>query len=173
MLQHPEFLSLTTKAILTFLRAMGETGIDMVAVREDAVTPIDAKFLTVLNRCYSPLWNTAKFYGMHALLMPEQFAPENAALYKKMVNKVIFPVGTKPETLEKFRKPSFSVPHTLLEKDPDEIESFLLGSGIIESLESKSLFLLTTDEEVPETIDKERMIVGIKKIKDVLTQHGE
>ena len=173
MLEHPDFLSLTTKAVLTFLRAMGETGIDMVAIREDAIAPIDTKFSTVLNRCYSPLWNTAKFYGIHALLMPEQFAPENGALYRKMVNKVIFPTGTPPEALNKFRKPSFSIPCSLLEKTPDAIESFLINSDIIESLKSKKLFMLTTDQEVPGSIDKERMIEGMKKIKDILTQHGE
>jgi hypothetical protein len=171
MLQHPDFLSLTTKAILTFLRAMGETGVDMVVIREDAASPIDTKFSTVLNRCYSPLWNTAKFYGMHALLMPEQFAPENGALYKKMVNKVIFPTGTSTEALEKFRKPSFSIPCSLLEKEMDEIESFLFDSDIIRFLKSKKLFLVTTDQEVPGSIHKERMIEGIKKIKDLLMQH--
>jgi hypothetical protein len=173
MLQHPNFLSLTTKAILAFLRAMGETGIDMVVICEDTVGPIDAKFSTVLNRCYSPLWNTAKFYGVHALLMPEQFAPENGALYKKMINKVIFPTGTSPEAFEKFRKPSFSIPCSLLEKGMDEIESFLLNSDIMKFLESKKLFLVTTDHEVPGDIDKEKMIEGIKKIKNILTQHGE
>ena len=173
MLHHPNFLSLTTKGILTFLRAMGETGIDMVAIREDAVAPIDAKFSTVLNRCYSPLWNTAKFYGMHALLMPGQFASENGALYGKMVSKVIFPTGTSPKALEKFKKPSFSIPCSLFEKEDDEIESFLLNSDILEFLKSKKLFMVTTDQEVPGTIDKERMIKGMKKIKDVLTQHGE
>ena len=173
MLQYPNFLSLTTRAILAFLRAMGETGIDMVVICEDAVGPIDTRFSTVLNRCYSPLWNTAKFYGMHALLMPEQFAPENGALYKKMINKVIFPTGTSPEAFEKFRKPSFSIPCSLLEKGMDEIESFLFNSDIMRFLESKKLFLVTTDQEVPGGIDKEKMIEGIKKIKNILTQHEE
>jgi hypothetical protein len=173
MLRFQNFLSSTTKAILTFLRAMGETGIDMVAVREDFMGPVDAKFSTVLNRCYSPLWNTAKFYGMHALLMPEQFAAENGALYKKMVDKVIFPTGTSSEALKQFRKPSFSFPWVLLEKEPDEIESFFLRSDIMESLKSKSLFMVTTDQEVPGSIEKERMIKGMKRIRDLFNQHLE
>ncbi len=173
ILQHPDFLGLTTKATLTFLRTMGETGIDLVAVREDFMGPVETRYSTVLNRCYSPLWNTAKFYGMHALLMPERFALENTELYKKLVNKIIFPTGTSPEALKIFRKPSFSFPCSLLEKEIDEIESFLLQSDIMESIKTNGVFMVTTDREVPGTIDKERMIKGIKKIRDVLNQQTE
>ena len=68
MLQYQDFLGLAAKATLTFLRAMGETGIDRVAVREDFMGPMGSRFSIVPNRCDSPLWNTAKFYGMQALL---------------------------------------------------------------------------------------------------------
>jgi hypothetical protein len=173
LLLSPDLLGATTKAVLTFLRALGETGIDMVSIQEDNMPPLAPKHQSMLNRCYSPLWNTAKFYGMQALFMPENMLPENVLMYKKIIDRIVFPTGTSTELIEKFKKPSFSVPSVLLEKDADEIESFLLNSDIAAALQSKKLFLVTTEQEVPGDIDKERMIQGIQKIKEVFAQLGK
>jgi len=166
-LDHPDFLGLTTKAVLTFMRSMGEAGADIFLVREDFSEPMGPKYSAVLNRCYSPLWNTAKFYGMHALLMPERCPPENVPLFKKIVDKIVFPPGSARESVGMFKKPSFSIPWSLLEKTPGEIEASLSEGFIMETVHSRKAFLITTDQEVPESVDKERMIEGIKTIKDL------
>lgn len=170
LISEQDLLVQTTKATLTFARALGETGIDMLMVREDALPLIDSKSLRLLTRCYSPLWNTAKYYGFHAFLMPGELLTENVAPLKKIVDGIIFPAGTDPETWQKFKKISFSLPVSLLEKEQDEIESFLSEGGILDALNSSRLLLVTTDKEVPETIHKEYMIRGIRVVRDFLNK---
>ena len=170
LISEQDLLVQTTKATLTFARALGETGIDMLMVREDALPPIDSKSLRLLTRCYSPLWNTAKYYGFYAFLMPSKLLTENVAPLKKIVGGIIFPAGTDPETWQKFKKISFSLPVALLEKEQDEIESFLSEGGILDALNSSRLLLVTTDKEVPETIHKEFMIRGIRVVRDFLNK---
>ena len=55
-------------------------------------------------------------------------------------------------------------------KEQDEIESFLSEGGILDALNSSRLLLVTTDQEVPETIHKEYMIRGITVVRDFLNK---
>ncbi|MFH0957381.1 MAG: hypothetical protein V1897_01625, partial [Pseudomonadota bacterium] len=66
----------------------------------------------------------------------------------------------------KFKKRSFSVPVDLIEKEREEIESFLTTSAVKESLDSSRLFLVTTDNEILDNVNKEFMIRGIETIRD-------
>jgi hypothetical protein len=167
-LGQPKLISLTTKAALTFTRALGDTGIDILIVSEDALPPIDANLARVLPRVYSPIWNTAKYYGFPALLMVREFSTENVAALRRVVDGLVFPADTEPEIWRKLRKVSFSMPVSVMEKSPEEVTAYLVQSGIDEARQGSSLFLVTTDAEIPASVHKESMIRGIQTIRDHL-----
>jgi hypothetical protein len=166
LLSCPDFLALATKASLTFAKALGDAGTDILIIWEQAVPLPTDEAVKGLSRCYAPIWNTAKFYDVAPLLMVDEFEPKNTNRLRRLVDGLIFPADTDAEHWNKVKRRSFAVPVSLLEKEPWEIESFLTESGIAGSLASGQLFLVTTDHEVPETINKEFMIRGIETIRD-------
>jgi hypothetical protein len=163
-----EFLSLASRASLNFVKALGDAGIDVVIVREAMLPSLDGDSAKVVGRCYTPLWNTAKFYGLSPLLMLDTFSVKDAEKARKFVDNVLLPAENAPEGLLKGKKLSFTVPVSLLEKENDEIEDYLKKTGVLGAVGTSKLFLLTTEEEIPQDINKELMIRGIKKIRDLL-----
>lgn len=168
VLDHPDILSLTTKAILAFSKALGDVGIDLLLFSEEDLPPLDEQKLREVRRCYSPIWNTAKFYEVFPLLMVEKFSPQHVGSLSKIVDGLVFPIDHLPEKLERSHKTSLTFPVSLLEKEPKEIESFLAKNNTLRALQSRSVFLFTTDSEVPTSINKEFMIRGIQMISDIL-----
>jgi hypothetical protein len=168
VLNHPDLLGQMAKASLTFTKALGDGGIDIVVIREETLPLLDDETAKVLGRCYTPIWNTAKFYEISPLLMIEKFLPENIDRLQKIVDGIIFPADYVSESLPKAKKLSFALPVSLLEKEHEEIEAFLARKGITGAAESSQLFLVTTDREVPKNIHKEFMIRGIQTIKDLM-----
>jgi hypothetical protein len=150
---------------LTFAKALGDAGIDSLIITEKALPPLEDETAKVLARSYAPIWNTAKFYDLSPLLMIEQFAPENAARLRRIVDGLVFPADAPPESRGKVKRLSLSLPVSLLEQSPGEIESFLQERAI--AVASK-VFLVTTDREVPQSINKELMIRGIQTVRDCL-----
>jgi hypothetical protein len=168
VLNRPDLLGSAGKASLTLTRALGDAGIDIVVIREETLPLLDEVTAKVLNRCYAPIWNTAKFYDLSPILMIKEFLPENIEALLKIVGDIVLPADSVPKKLPKIKRLSFSLPVSLLEKDSEEIEAFLAQKGISDAAESSRLFFVTTDNEVPKDIHKEFMIRGIQTIRDIL-----
>jgi hypothetical protein len=168
LLGRPEMLGLAAKASLTFAKALGDAGIDILIILENAVPPLTEEAARVVGRCYSPIWNTAKFYDLASLLMVEEFHLESTDRLRPLVDGLILPAASGPDLWGKVKRHSFSLPVSLLEREPEDIEFFLKESAIAGSLESAQLFLVTTEREVPRAINKELMIRGIETIRDFL-----
>jgi len=168
VLMHPKLISVSTKAALMFARALGDVGIDILIISEDTLPPLDADPARILTRAYSPIWNTAAYYGYPALLMLREFARENVAPLRRIVDSLVFPANMEPEVWRQFRKVSFSIPVSLMERPPEEIVASLARSGIGEAMGTSSLLLVTTDGEIPADVDKESMIRGVQAVRDHL-----
>lgn len=160
-----EFVSFATKASLKFAKALGDAGIDSLIITEQVLPALGDETAKVLTKSYAPIWNTAKFYDLSPLLMVEQFAPGDAARLARIVDGLVLPSEVPSESRSKVKRLSLSLPVSLLEQRPEEIESFLQERGI--SAASK-VFLVTTDREVPHSINKELMISGIQTVRDCL-----
>lgn len=165
LLERPEFLGFATKASLTYAKALGDAGIDSLIITEKVLPPLEDETAKVITRSYAPIWNTAKFYDLFPLLMVEQFAPEDAARLQRFVDGLVFPAEAPPESRGKVKRLSLSLPVSLLEQSPGEIESFLREREIAGGAK---VFLVTTDREVPQSINKELMIRGIHTVRDCL-----
>ncbi|MFH0814424.1 MAG: uroporphyrinogen decarboxylase family protein [Pseudomonadota bacterium] len=165
---HRDLLSITSNAILTYSKGLCDAGIDLLLFSERELPGLDEQSLKQLRRCYSPIWNTVRFYEAFPLLMVENFSPEDVNLISKVVDDLILPGGYVPDNLQKFKRLSFALPVSLLENEPEDIESFLVKSSIVAALNSSTLFLLTTDSEVPGSIHKEFLIRGVQSIRDFL-----
>jgi len=168
VLQQKDYLRVTSKAVLNYVKVLGDAGIDGILFSEESFPHLDEKASKMLRRCYSPIWNTAKFYETFPLLMVENLLPENTAFINKIVDGVVLRESTDLENSEKGKPVSFSLPVSLFEEEPAAIASFLTGSGISTAVKAHSLFLVTTDTEIPKHIHKEFMIRGIKTVRDFL-----
>jgi hypothetical protein len=159
-----DVLNLSIKAILAFSKALGDVGVDLLLFTEEELPVLDEILLKELRRCYSPIWNTAKFYDMFPLLTVKEFMMENIEPLGRIIDNLVLPAHYALKGLQAPARRSFALPVEVLEKEPDEIEAFLretsIGTG-----SSRSFFLLTTDNEVPKSINKELMIRGIQIVK--------
>ncbi len=170
VLERPELLSAAGKASLTLAKAIGDTGVDILIVHETEV-PLQKKDAgKVIARSYAPIWNTAKFYDILPLLMVEQFPTDDAAVLGRAVEGVLYPAGALAALAKKPKKLSLTLPVELLESGPEEIEAFLTQGETAAALQSAKVLLVTTDREVPETVNKERMIRGVQTIRDILAR---
>ena len=156
--------------LVTFTKALGDAGADMLVVHENILPQLDNEVVKRLRSCYAPLWNTAKFYDLSPLLMLGQWHPENTDQLGKIVDEIIFPVGSLPDNKRNTKRLSLSLPVSLLEKDPKEIQNFLEQQEILNIARESRLFLLSTDVEIPSDIHKESLIRGIQTIKDIINE---
>lgn len=166
--EYSDLLGSASKASLIFSKALGETGIDVLMMYEKSFPLLDDNSAKAIAKLYAPIWNTAKFYDIKSLLMVEEFLPENMPLLRRVTEGLVFPLELTSDSWQKVRKPSLSLPFSLLEKEPNEIESFLKNFRVLNESESSNFFMLTTDSEVPASINKEFMIRGIQTIRDLL-----
>ena len=132
---------------------------------------LDDKTVKILSRCYTPIWNTAKFYDISSLLMIEEFIHENIDRLHKLSDGIIYPTDNVPKLLPKAKRLSFALPVSLLGKEHEEIETFLSQNGISAAAQASRLFIVTTESEVPSDINKEFMIRGIQTIRDLLKKY--
>lgn len=163
-----DLLGITSKAILTFVKALGDAGIDLLVISEDSLPPLDEQTVNLVARFYSPLRNTAKFYDLPFLLKVEEFLPEYADPLRKIVDGLIFPADAPSESWQKFKRTSFALPVSILEKERGEIDAYLAGTSVFDALRSSRLLLVTTENEVAGNLNKELMIRGIQTIRDFL-----
>ena len=64
-----ERLRVAAKACLAYAKALGDAGLDLLLVREEALlVPTDGVSAGDIARLYSSVWNTARFYGLTAML---------------------------------------------------------------------------------------------------------
>ena len=160
-----DVLNLSTKAILAFSKALGDAGLDLLVLTEEGLPVLDETLLKELRRCYSPIRNTAKFYDMFPLLIVKQFMMENVESLGEIIDNLILPAHYGVKGLLGSARRSFALPVGVLEKEPEEIEAFLKETSI-GTCSSAPFFLLTTDREVPQSINKEFMIRGIQLVKE-------
>jgi hypothetical protein len=168
VLQQKDYLGFTSKAVLNYVKVLGDAGIDGIFFSEEAFPYLDEKAIKLLRRCYSPIWNTAKFYQTFPLLMVENLLPENTAYINKIVDGIVLRESTSLENLARDQLASFALPLSLLEEEPSTITSFLVESNIFTAVKSHSLFVLTIESEIPKHIHKESMIRGIETVRDFL-----
>lgn len=166
--QQKDYLSFTSKAVSNYVKILGDAGIDGILFSEESFPLLDEKALKTLRRCFSPIWNTAKFYDAFPLLMVENLLPEQMAVINRILDGVVLRESTAPKHSEKGKPVSFALPVSLLEEEPPTITSFLAENNISTAVKSRSLFLLTTESEIPKYIHKEFMIRGIETVRDFL-----
>ncbi len=168
VLERPELLAAAGKASLSLAKAVGDTGVDILIVQETEV-PLQQKDAgKLIARTYAPIWNTAKFYDILPLLMVANLPAENVASLGRAVEGVLYPAEALGGLSKKPRKLSFALPVELLEEGPEAIEAFLNQGEVSAALQSSTVLLVTTDREVPDTVNKERMIKGVQTIRDIL-----
>jgi hypothetical protein len=168
LLQKPELLSDTAKGSLSVAKSMGDAGIDLLLVWEESLPELTPENRKILGRCYSPLWNTARFYDLAPLLFVADLPGEAVNSLSRFIEDLVVPAEVPPDLRGKSKRVSLSVPVGLLEKEPEEIRNFLKTQGAVPQAEERKILLLTTSKEIPESIHKERMIRGIKTVKEIL-----
>jgi len=168
LLNHPRVMNLASKAVLSFVKAMGDTGVDILMITEKQVPAVNDQSKNILKRFYSPSYNTAKFYNIAAYVMIEKLSFSEARLLNKIINGLIIPSELGIDAIKSFKKVSVAIPVSLLEQEPDEIEKYFITTGIHEAAKGSRLQLLTTCSEIPETLNKEFMIRGIQKIQEII-----
>jgi hypothetical protein len=167
---NPELLRTVTKVVLTVVKSIGDSGADMLIIHEEAMPKLNDQTAKLLRRCYAPLWNSAKFYELSPLLMLGQWLPENADRLAKIADGIIFPAGSLPGNQRNMKRLSLSLPVSLLEKEPQEIQNFLEQQDVLNIARESRLFLLNTDVEIPPGIHKESLIRGVQTIKNAINE---
>lgn len=163
-----DLMRTASRASLAFAKATGDAGADILVVRETEIPKLDPQSAKLLSRSLVPIWNTAKFYDLAPLLMVDCHTPENVPFLQRLVDMVCVPIERLTELPKPPRRLSLSLPVDLLVREPEEITSILADA--VRSAEERGtrLFLLTTQTEIPNTIDKELMIRGVRAINDYL-----
>lgn len=172
LIEHPDLLNQTAKGALAMVKAIGDVGIDILFVREEALPEVTPQTEKILKRCYSALWNTAKFYQIVPLLELEILSPVETPILSSIVDGLVIPSEIPPHTRGGRRKLCLSLPVPLLEEEPAKIRAYLEKHETLPGNDAKKIFLLTTSEEIPENIHKEHMIRGIQTVKQFLTIDG-
>jgi hypothetical protein len=168
LLNQGNFINLVSKATLSVTKALGDAGIDLIIFQEKTMPLLNENTIKVLHRSYAPVLNTANFYQISTLLMVEQFQPRNMGYISKIVNGVVLSPRYIPEATENFNKVSIALPIPLLQESRENIEQYLTEHNIMSLVKSSRLFLLITDREIPNNVDREQIINGIQTIRDLL-----
>ncbi|MDP6654557.1 MAG: hypothetical protein QGH79_00760 [SAR324 cluster bacterium] len=169
-----KLLGTVSKAVLVMTKALGDAGTDLLIVHEDALPPLNkaensqVDISKILHRSYTPIWNTAKFYELSPMLMLKEWLPENEEILNKLVNGIVYPAKQLSANKVPNKVIAVSIPASLMEKTPEEIQQFLDTHGVSHLITTAKLSFLTTDSEIPQNINKEYMIRSIKVLRDVL-----
>jgi len=181
-----DLLRVAAKACLAYAKALGEAGLDVLLVRENRLlVPGDGLSSGDIGRLYSSIWNTARFYGMAALLaIGEESAPDagetlpvppsHSAAGLLPLAGVVDGLVAPPASLEEWRgalgkglrRTGVALPAHLPGESADAIGAYLRGHAIAERVRDGRLFLVTTDGEVPPDVDRAALIAGIETIRD-------
>lgn len=181
-----EHVRSAAKACLAYAKALGDAGLDVLLVREeDLLVPTEGVSAGDIARLYSSIWNTARFYGLAALLAiggtgvptdgdgAEEARARVAAGLLPLAG-VVDGVAAPPALMEAcsdvlatgFKRIGLALPADLPAKPADVIDRYLRGYAVAERVRDGRLFLVTTDGEVPPDVDREALIVGLKTIRD-------
>ncbi|MFH0960152.1 MAG: uroporphyrinogen decarboxylase family protein, partial [Pseudomonadota bacterium] len=86
LLDQPDLLNLASKASLAFAKAWANAGIDILIIWEEDVPTLAEDSARLLGRCYSPIWNTAKFFDLSPLMMVKNCPSESINFMRKFVD---------------------------------------------------------------------------------------
>lgn len=160
-----ELLDLASKATLNLTRGYGEVGLDILLVVEEEFPECTDEVVRTLKVLYSPIWNTAKFYGMEPVLMVKNIISETPASVSGIADCLITRnLSLLTET--PIRRIGYAIPVSSLVDPPSAIRSRLEMDLPPDQLKSGKILLITTDDEIPQNIDKESLIKGIRVIQD-------
>lgn len=176
----PEQLRRAAGACLAYAKALGEAGLDVLLVCEqELLTPNDTLGTSDVARLYSPIWNTARFYALAALLVPQGWGngratsgsgPADAevtalAAVSAAVDGVVLPAGWA-QTMTGFKRLGLALPSRLPSEPVEVIEEYLRDNQVADRVHQDGLFLVTTDGEVPPDTERAALITGIRTIRD-------
>lgn len=183
-----DLLRVAAKACLAYAKALGEAGLDVLLVRENRLlVPGDGLSSGDIGRLYSSIWNTARFYGMAALLAlgggeastadagdTPLVPPAHSAAGLLPLAGVVDGLVAPPASLEEWRgalgkglrRTGVALPADLPGESADAIGAYLRGHAVGEGVRDGRLFLVTTDGEVPPDVDRAALIAGIETIRE-------
>lgn len=181
-----DLLRVAAKACLAHAKALGEAGLDVLLVHEERLlVPGDDLTRGDVARLYSSIWNTARFYGLAALLaIGEEGAPDagemtgaqraHSAAGLLPLAGVVDGLVAPPASLEEWsgilgkglRRTGVALPSHLPGESADAIGAYLREHAVGDGVRDGRFFLVTTDGEVPPDVDRAALIVGIETIRD-------
>ncbi len=175
------------KACLAYAKTLGDAGLDVLLVREEELlVPAEGVSAGDIARLYSSIWNTARFYGLTAMLaLGEEVARDGddaasapwahttAALraLAPVVDGVVAPPPLLEEcrdALKGFKRIGLALPADLPARPADVISAYLREYAVADQVRHGRLFLVTTEGEVPLDVDRAALIVGLETIRDHL-----
>ncbi|MCJ7797510.1 MAG: hypothetical protein MUQ56_12240 [Thermoleophilia bacterium] len=165
---HGELLRLATKACLTYTKALGEAGLDVLLVREEALAAPGAASAADLARLYSPIWNTARHYGLIALLAPGVHSEAALVALAAAVDGVVVPPHEVPEARRHFKRVGVVLPAGLVEHPDRDLRAYLNAHDVVGVVRG-GVFLVTTDGEVPLDIGREALIAGVETMRELIS----
>ncbi len=170
------------KVCLAYAKALGDAGIDVLLVREDhLLAPDDGASPGDIARVYSSIWNTARFYGLAALLaLGDESdhggtggAGDRAARLEPLagvVDGIVAPpawaAGYAAALGSGVKRMGLALPPGLLAAPRGSIREYLEEHLAGERMREGRPFLITTDGEVPPDVDRAALIVGIETTRD-------
>ena len=184
--QDLDLLRVAATACLALGKALGEAGLDVLLVHEERLlVPGDDLPSGDVARLYSSIWNTARFYGLAAMLAlgggdanvadtGRGGSPANTAAGLLPLAGVVDGLAAPPASLEEWssvlgkglKRLGVALPSRLPGESADAIGAYLRGHAIAERVRDGRLFLVTTDGEVPPDVDRAALIAGIETIRD-------
>jgi len=187
---HGDLLRLATKACLAYAKALGEAGLDVLLVREEALAPpataraaggpaadrgggtpsTEPALLPAadLARLYSPIWNTARHYGLIALLAPGEHSESALVAVATAVDGVVVPPHEVPEARRHFKRVGVVLPAGLVAHPDRDLRAYLDAHDVVGVVRG-GVFLVTTDGEVPLDIGREELIAGIETMRELIS----
>ncbi|MHB9150816.1 MAG: hypothetical protein ACYC33_12215 [Thermoleophilia bacterium] len=173
------------KACLAYAKTLGDAGLDVLLVREeDLLVPGEDISAGDIARLYSSIWNTARFYGLAAMLTlgggvardaddaasaPRTHAAAALMALAPVVDGVVAPPALLEEcrdALKGFKRIGLALPADLPARPADVIGAYLREYAVADQVRDGRLFLLTTEGEVSPDVDRAALIVGLETIRD-------
>lgn len=174
------------KVCLAYAKTLGDAGLDVLLVREEGLlVPTGDVSAGDIARLYSSIWNTARFYGLAALLAvgegsahdagddtggPSVHSTAGLLALAGAIDGLVAPPALIEEwsgVLGKgFKRIGVALPSDLLVESVDTVDAYLREYAVADRVRDGRLFLVTTDGEVPPDVDRAALIVGLETIRD-------
>ena len=161
-----EALELALRVTLILIRRFGEIGLNVPLIREDQLPQGTDEAMQTVKSIYAPIWNTAKFYGMHPVLSAKNAYPSGQSLFQIADCATVSDLtGLNGNSAQRIAY-ALSVPS--LTETREDIQSRLERDLPQPLLASGRIFMITTDEEIPLNTDAEALIKGMEAVQNYL-----